>query len=234
MDNNKQDPDTKKTWIEKINLYINLICEIFAILGISVASIISTINNTNNITKPYNTNTPLPQVTASINDNTEAQNKNEVDQQATPLPTTHFSYAKYICITAKTVNVKNRPNKSSKKVGVLHSGDMAYSLYETTGENGEIWHRIITGRINGYIPSKCVQIINSDEERYIQLIDGITTLNVRDYPKPDAYIISQISEEYKYQILEEVKGVNNELWYKILIDDKTKGYVDSRFVKVVE
>lgn len=159
----------------------------------------------------------------------------------TPIPTpfqeSHKTldtiHSTYIRIT-ENVKVRIRPNDTSRKVGTLYSGYMSSSLCETMGEDGKMWHKISNEDMCGYIPSKYVEILDFDKKKYVMLKPGTITLNVRKKPNTQCTIITQIPEDVVCTVLGQKKENDNIIWYKIKIDDGTKGYIAAEFVNVLK
>lgn len=74
-----------------------------------------------------------------------------------------------------------------------------------------------------------------DDEKFIQMDTNVITLNVRERPYTDfgSSIITQISYEEKYKLIDKVINDKNEIWYKIVIDEKRNGFVKSEFVEII-
>lgn len=136
---------------------------------------------------------------------------------------------KAISIAHDYVHVRKAPNTHSKIMGKLYQGCVA-DIKETKGG----WVKIESGNVTGYIKKSYLAIgddakklIGKYGQRYIRVKNSVITMNVREKQSLKSDILTQIPVEENYDVLKETKE-----WYKILIDEDTKGYVKKEYVSL--
>lgn len=177
VESNKQDIENEKTWIEKVNPYLEFIRNLFAILGISVFSIgtiaLSIIYKNTESTKPTESTPMISSTVNNIEENTESPIVN------TEIPAT-------ISPTENYIKENTKPSKTD------------------------------------------------DNVKYIKVLEDVVTLNVREHPDFNSSILTQIPVGEKYKVLKILVDDKNKIWYKIVIDKKTKGYVNYEYVEEIK
>lgn len=124
------------------------------------------------------------------------------------------------------VNIRKKPTTESKILGKLYRGSAAKIVGEKNG-----WVKIESGSVKGYI-RKDLLAIGSEAQNlagkfgtaFALVNKGVITLNVRSKKSTESSIVTQIPEEEKFEILGE-----SDNWYKISVDDGTKGYIAKQF-----
>lgn len=136
---------------------------------------------------------------------------------------------KAISVAHDYVNVRKEPNTHSKIKGKLYQGCAA----EILAKKGA-WVKIQSGNVKGYIKKSYLAIgkdakklVGKYGQQYIRVQKKVITLNVREKQSMKSSIVTQIPEEESYDVLKETKG-----WYKILIDEDTKGFVKKEYVNL--
>lgn len=136
---------------------------------------------------------------------------------------------KAISVAHDYVNVRKAPNTHSKIMGKLYRG-CAAQILEKKGS----WVKIESGNVTGYIKKSYLAIgddakklVGKYGQQFIRVKRGVITMNVRERRSMESSILTQIPEEEDYDVLEESEG-----WYKILIDEDTKGFVKKRYVSL--
>lgn len=124
------------------------------------------------------------------------------------------------------VNIRKKPTTESKILGKLYRGSAAKIVGEKNG-----WVKIESGSVKGYIRKDLLAIGSEAQElagkfgtAFALVNKGVITLNVRSKKSTESSIVTQIPEEEKFEILGE-----SDNWYKISVDDGTKGYIAKQF-----
>ncbi len=131
-----------------------------------------------------------------------------------------------ISTASNYVNIRKKPTTDSKILGKLYKGHSAKIIGEKKG-----WVKIESGSVTGYIRKDLLAIGEKAEKlagKYGTAIAKVkkgVTLNVRAKKSTKSTILTQIPEEEKYEIIGE-----SDNWYRIALDDGTKGYVAKEFV----
>lgn len=136
---------------------------------------------------------------------------------------------KGISVAHDYVNVRKAPNTHSKIKGKLYRG-CAAQILEKRGS----WVKIESGNVTGFIKKSYLAIgddakklVGKYGQQFIRVKKGVITMNVRERRSMESGILTQIPEEEDYDVLEESDG-----WYKILIDEDTKGFVKKQYVSL--
>lgn len=133
------------------------------------------------------------------------------------------------------LNIRQKPGEKEKIIGKLPSYAGCEILEETDG-----WYKIQSGSITGYVSSE--YILTGDAARqaameHAELMAIVSTdrLNARTEPSTDAKIWTQISNNERYHVVEQLDG-----WVKIEFDDSgdddngetSTAYVSTDYVDV--
>lgn len=125
------------------------------------------------------------------------------------------------------VNIRKKPNTTSKVRGKLYEGSSA-KILKVEGS----WAKITSGDVNGYINkdylaigSKAARLAGKYGKKLIKVGDGVVTLNVRSKKSTKASIVTQIPEAEVYPVVKSYKK-----WVKIEVDDQ-RGFVSKDFVE---
>ena len=121
-----------------------------------------------------------------------------------------------VSTTSTSLNIRNLPDKNSKKVGSLTKG----TTVEIIGESGN-WYKIH----NGYVSKDYIELLDLDKKTY-GIITAKSGLRIRKSKSTKSSILGAIPYNTKVEILE--KSGN---WYKIVYNNTT-GYVSSTYIKV--
>jgi len=131
-----------------------------------------------------------------------------------------------ISTASNYVNIRKKPTTDSEVLGKLYKGHSAKIIGEKKG-----WVKIESGSVTGYIRKDLLAIGAKAEKlagKYGTAIAKVkkgVTLNVRAKKSTKSTILTQIPEEEQYEIIGE-----SDNWYRIALDDGTKGYVAKEFV----
>ena len=134
------------------------------------------------------------------------------------------------------LNIRKDPNEAANVIGTLSDGS-ACEILETL----EGWYKISSGGITGYVKSEYILTGDAAKEAAmshaeLMAIVHADRLNARTEPSTDAKIWTQISENERYHVAEQLDG-----WVKIEFDEGGEGdgndeissaYVSSEFVEV--
>ena len=134
------------------------------------------------------------------------------------------------------LNIRKDPNGAANVIGTLSDGS-ACEILETL----EGWYKISSGGITGYVKSEYILTGDAAKEAAmshaeLMAIVHADRLNARTEPSTDAKIWTQISENERYHVAEQLDG-----WVKIEFDEGGEGdgndeissaYVSSEFVEV--
>lgn len=121
-----------------------------------------------------------------------------------------------VSTTSSSLNIRNLPDKNSKKVGSLTKG----TTVEIIGESGN-WYKIH----NGYVSKDYIKLLDLDKKAY-GIITAKSGLRIRKSKSTKSSILGAIPYNTKVEILE--KSGN---WYKIVYNNIT-GYASSTYIKV--
>ena len=121
-----------------------------------------------------------------------------------------------VSTTSTSLNIRNLPDKNSKKVGSLTKG----TTVEIIGESGN-WYKIH----NGYVSKDYIELLDLDKKTY-GIITAKSGLRIRKSKSTKSSILGAIPYNTKVEILE--KSGN---WYKIVYNNIT-GYASSTYIKV--
>ena len=126
------------------------------------------------------------------------------------------------------LNVREKPGENEKIIGKMPSKS-AGEILETT-EDGK-WYKIKSGPITGYVSSQ--YILTGDaakdcalENAELMAIVSTDMLNARTEPSTDAHIWTQISNNERYLVLNQLDG-----WVEIELDENS-AYVATDYVDV--
>lgn len=126
------------------------------------------------------------------------------------------------------LNVREEPSEDAKVIGKM-PGKAAGDILETT-DNG--WYKIQSGKITGYVKSDYIltgQAAKDEALEVAQLMVIVNTdmLNVRSEPTTDSQIWTQISNNERYPVLQQLDG-----WVEIELEEDSNAYVATEFVDV--
>ena len=117
------------------------------------------------------------------------------------------------------LNIRQGAGKDEKVIGKLPS----YAGCEILEDTGNGWYKIRSGNITGYVSSEF--ILTGDAARqaameHAELMAIVSTdrLNARTEPSTDAKIWTQISNNERYHVAEQLDG-----WVKIEVDEGGEG-----------
>ena len=120
-----------------------------------------------------------------------------------------------VSTSSSSLNIRNLPNKNSKKVGSLTKG----TTVEIIGESGN-WYKVH----NGYISKDYIKIVDSNSKTY-GIITAKSGLRIRKSKSTKSRILGVIPYNTKVEILK--KSGN---WYKVVYNNIT-GYCSSVYIK---
>ena len=126
------------------------------------------------------------------------------------------------------VNIRRKPTTESKILGKLYRGSAAKIIGEKDG-----WVKIESGSVRGFIRKDLLAIGEKAQKlagkfgtAYAIVKPGTITLNVRSKKSTKSTIVTQIPEDEKYEVIGE-----SDNWFKVTIDEGTRGYVAKEFIK---
>lgn len=173
------------------------------------------------------TATALPAPAAGAAQNAKAQTSAKTEEQRKEETVAKQFRDLGISTASDYVNIRKSPSTESKIVGKLYRGSAAKIVAENKS-----WVKINSGTVVGYIRKDLLarganaqKLAGKFGVAYAFVNKGVTTLNVRSKKSTSASIVTQIPEDEKYEIVGE-----SDNWYKIEIDDGTRGYVAKEFV----
>lgn len=126
------------------------------------------------------------------------------------------------------LNVREEPSESGKVIGKMPS-KAAGNILETT-EDG--WYKIQSGTITGYVKSDYIltgQAAKDEAMEVAELMAIVNTdmLNARSEPSTESKIWTQISNNERYPVLEQIDG-----WIQIELEEDSSAYVSTDYVDV--
>lgn len=127
------------------------------------------------------------------------------------------------------LNVREEPSENGKVIGKMPS-KAAGDILETTEDGG--WYKIQSGNITGYVKSEFIltgQAAKDEAMQVAELMAIVNTdmLNARTDPSTDAKIWTQISNNERYPVLQQIDG-----WVQIELEEDSSAYVATDFVDV--
>lgn len=126
------------------------------------------------------------------------------------------------------LNVRETPDENGKIIAKMPS-KAAGDILETT-DNG--WYKIQSGSITGYVKSDYIltgQAAKDEALKVAELMVIVNTdmLNARTEPSTDAKIWTQISNNERYPVLQQIDG-----WVEIELEEDSSAYVSTDYVDV--
>lgn len=151
----------------------------------------------------------------------ETENENDLSKYDT------FGYTNLgLAVVDGNLNVRETPGLDGEVVGKMTN----YAACEILGEeNG--WYKITSGNLEGYVTKEYMitgeeALIIAQTQAQLMVTVSTDTLNVRQGPSTDTYVITTVSKDADLYVLEVVDG-----WVKIEIDSR-EGYVASDYVTI--
>jgi N-acetylmuramoyl-L-alanine amidase len=142
---------------------------------------------------------------------------------------------KYAVVTPK-INVRNAPSISADITYVIEEKGEFLITRETNDTDGKLWYKIkINENLEGFIASwvvdriKTVQTETEVKGRIAIIESGI---RIRTEPSIDSEIKLIVQERVEKEIYAEIKDSQNQLWYKIKLNDGSFGWVASWVVEI--
>lgn len=126
------------------------------------------------------------------------------------------------------LNVREEPSENGKVIAKMPS-KAAGDILETT-EDG--WYKIQSGNITGYVKSDYIltgQPAKDEAMEVAELMAIVSTdmLNARSEPNTEAKIWTQISNNERYPVLQQIDG-----WIEIELEEDSTAYVVADYVDV--
>ncbi len=132
-----------------------------------------------------------------------------------------------IVVVDNYLNVRETPELDGHIIGKMLNNSACDILEVLDG-----WYRIKSGEVTGYICAdyvvtgdKAIALAMSDAK--LRAAVNTDALNVRSMPSTDSEIITQITTNERYEVLEMLDG-----WVKISINGNEYAYVSSEYVEV--
>jgi cell wall-associated NlpC family hydrolase len=125
------------------------------------------------------------------------------------------------------VNIRSKANEDSEILGKLYNNSAATIV----AKDGD-WYQIKSGNVTGYIKAEFL-LTGNDAEELAKTVGSrlatvtTTTLKVREKASLDSTVLTLVPIDDELQVLKEKDG-----WVKVSIDQNTKGYVSSDYVKL--
>jgi uncharacterized protein YgiM (DUF1202 family) len=133
-----------------------------------------------------------------------------------------------------TVNLREKPSSSSKKLASIKKGQTV-TLVSTTKTNGFYQVTTSSGK-RGYIMAKYLKVTTQTRQEttitpiYDQYgVVNCKLLNVREIGSMDGVIIGILSANDQVRILDEIDG-----WYHVELSDGSYGFVKTQYIRLIE
>ncbi len=142
---------------------------------------------------------------------------------------------KYAVVTPK-INVRNAPSLSADIIYVIEERGEFLITRETKDTDGKLWYKVkINDNLEGFIASWVVDRIKTvqtetEVKGKIAIIES--GVRIRTEPSTDSEIKLIVSERVEKEIYAEIKDSQNQLWYKIKLNDGSFGWVASWVVEI--
>ncbi|HBI59864.1 MAG TPA: hypothetical protein DDY31_01415, partial [Lachnospiraceae bacterium] len=176
--------------------------------------------------KSEDTATATPAPTASADEKEDTPKKTEEKRKEETVAKQFRDLG--IADVSDYVNIRSKPTTESKIRGKLYRGSAAKIIGEKDG-----WVKIESGSVRGFIRkdllaigAKAQKLAGKFGTAYATVKPGTITLNVRSKKSTESSIVTQIPEDEKYEVIGE-----SDNWYRVTIDEDTKGYVAKEFIK---
>lgn len=126
------------------------------------------------------------------------------------------------------LNVREEPSENGKIIGKMPS-KAAGDILEAT-EDG--WYKIQSGNITGYVKSDYILTGQAAKDEALQVAElmaivNTDMLNARTEPSTEANIWTQISNNERYPVLQQIDG-----WVQIELEEDSSAYVATDYVDV--
>ncbi|MBQ8814442.1 MAG: C40 family peptidase [Lachnospiraceae bacterium] len=132
-----------------------------------------------------------------------------------------------IVVVDNYLNVREKPNMDGRIIGKMVNNSACNILEELDG-----WYYIESGEVTGYISSEFV--VTGDEAVALAMADAklraavnTDSLNVRKEPSTDSEVLTQITANERYEVLDVLDG-----WVKIALSSNEVAYVSAEYVEV--
>ena len=142
---------------------------------------------------------------------------------------------KYAVITPK-VNIRNAPSLSAEVVFVIEEKGEFLITREMNDVEGKLWYKIkLRENLEGFVASwvidrvKTVQTETEVKGKFAIIESGV---RIRREPSTDSEIKLVVKERVEKEIYAEIKDSQNQLWYKIKLNDGSFGWVASWVVEI--
>ncbi|HXK69754.1 MAG TPA: N-acetylmuramoyl-L-alanine amidase [Caldisericia bacterium] len=142
---------------------------------------------------------------------------------------------KYAVITPK-VNIRNAPSLSADVVFVIEEKGEFLITREMNDVEGKLWYKIkLRENLEGFVASwvidrvKTVQTETEVKGKFAIIESGV---RIRREPSTDSEIKLVVKERVEKEIYAEIKDSQNQLWYKIKLNDGSFGWVASWVVEI--
>jgi len=142
---------------------------------------------------------------------------------------------KYVVVTPK-INIRNAPSLDASIVYIIEEKGEFLITRETKDTNGKLWYKIkIKENFEGFIASwvidkiKTVQVETKVKGKIAIIDSGV---RIRTEPSINSEIKQVVKERVEKEIQAEIKDSDNQLWYKIKLDDGSFGWVASWIVEI--
>ena len=144
-------------------------------------------------------------------------------------------------VTASSLNVREKPSTSAKKLGAIAKGTKVTISSETKDSSGGLWYKIkvtISGKsVTGYASANYIsKATTSTSTSTTSSTTGTVTassLNVREKASSSAKKLGAITKGTKVTITSETKDSSGSLWYKVKVTISGKsvtGYVSAKYI----
>jgi beta-N-acetylglucosaminidase/uncharacterized protein YgiM (DUF1202 family) len=139
-------------------------------------------------------------------------------------------------VTASSLNVREKPSASSKKLGAIAKGTIVTINSETKDSNGGLWYNIkvtISGKsVTGYVSGDYIN--KTTTSTYLRRTGRVnaTSLNIRKSTSTSSTILATIKKSTLVNVLDK-KKVNGEEWYKVNLNvngNTITGYAYKKYI----
>lgn len=182
-------------------------------------------NTTENVTESETENATENSTEVQNSENSQTQGSENTQVQ---------EYASFAIADVKSyVNVRQEPNTDSAILGKIFDGAVA-QIQESVGEGENLWLKIISGNVEGYIKAEffihgedAVAVMDQYVHKYAKV--KVDRLNVREGQSTDSRRIGYVCADEALKVIQD-----HGEWIEVQYTKDIKGFVFAEYVTIIE